>query len=112
FDELYVKLGEHLNNTGNMPTGAKTISKSADGKIIYVPAKDQYIALDDKGAGFRLEFEKQLAGERVQVRAYGRYGATSSNVGRGVALDYVNMPEPTQIFNYGVATKGTVTLGS
>src|SRR5438874_5654227 len=100
FDELYIRLGAQLNTTDNMPKEAKSISQSADHNIIYIPAKDQYIATDISGSAFRCELDKQLSGERVTVQVFGKSGTVNSITARGIQMDYVNMPNPTTFLNY------------
>jgi hypothetical protein len=112
FDALYTKLGEQLNGTDNMPAAAKDISRSADGNTIYIPGQDQYIALDDIGSGFRVEITKVGTGSEIVTRVFGRYGTSMSKSDRGIELHYVNNPNATSVLSYGVATKGTITLGS
>src|SRR4051812_29290079 len=102
---LYTQLKTQLENTGNM--GSKTISIT--GTSISIPSQpDQYIKLDPNGGEFRANIENLSIGEdgKIEVKITGRYGGYQAR--RAVRLDFVLNENPSQIFNYGVATKGTI----
>jgi len=103
---LYNQLKTQLENTGNL--GSKTISIT--GTSISIPSSpDQYIKLDPTGGEFRANVENLSIGEdgKIRVTITGRYGGYQAK--RGVRMDFVLNENPSQIFNYGVATKGSVS---
>ena len=107
---LYNQLKSQIENTGNM--GSKTMSIT--GTSIAIPSQpDQYIKLDPNGGEFRVNIENLSIGEdgKIEVKITGRHGSYIAK--RAVRLDFVLAENPSQIFNYGVASKGTIsTLGS
>lgn len=126
FETVYQKLKLRLEHTSNMPSTAKdrSIEKiSGTGpsgqpvETIYIPARDinndsTFIALSD-GGEFRVEvktIEGATTAEQVEVLVFGKYGGT--NASRCVKINYANMPNPTKIFNYGVASKSGIVLDS
>jgi hypothetical protein len=88
--------------------GTPQISSIAwDGDTIQIPgAADSYIALDTAGARFRAIITNH--GQKVRVKVIGRYGSTE--VGRGVQMDYALAEKASSIFDFGVASRGKVTV--
>lgn len=107
---LYNQLKTQLENTGNM--GSKTMSIT--GTSISIPSQpDQYIKLDPTGGEFRCNIENMSIGEdgKIEVKITGRYNGYQSR--RAVRMNFVLNENPSQIFNYGLATKGSIsTAGS
>jgi len=107
---LYNQLKLQLENTGNM--GSKTISIT--GTTISVPSNStQYIKLDPNGGEFRCTIENLSIGEdgKIEVKIIGRHGGYEAR--RAVRMNFVLNENPSQIFNYGLATKGSIsTAGS
>jgi hypothetical protein len=104
------QLKSQLENTGNF--GSKTISLT--GTTINIPSSpDQYITLDPGGSQFRATIQSLSIGEdgKIQVKITGRNGGYESR--RAVQMNYVLNENASQIFVYGLATKGTIsTFGS
>ena len=110
FDKVYQQLGTKLNNYPNMPAGARTIDLAENGTCIRIPGgTTSWIGVDGDGGGFRAEIRKLQAGEKIEVRVYGRHGGNAAGV-RGLKLDYANFPNPAAIFNYGVASKSKISM--
>src|SRR5687768_1903596 len=111
----YNALSARLDGTPCMK-GA-TVGVSGDGTKLYVPGPNTaFISSDPNGGEFRLEISR-YGDWGLRVRAVGRANPTaavSSEVrgGRGVQLDYDNKPKETDIFGYGVASRGPVTMDS
>lgn len=113
FNKVYERLGAKFNNYPNMPPGARTIELSADGTMIRIPRAGAWIQVAEDGSAFRAEVRKLAAGEKVEVRVYGRYGdASAAGATRGAALEYANSPNPAAIFHFGVASKSAITFDS
>jgi hypothetical protein len=112
FGKVYERLAAKLNNSLNMPAAAPTIDLVEDGTLIRIPGGgDNWIAADAAGSAFRAEIRKLQAGEKIEVRVFGRYGnANSVGSARGVKLEYANMPNPAAIFNYGVASESPISM--
>lgn len=111
FNRVYQRLGAKLNNYPNMPAGASTIDLDASGELIRIPGgTDKWIALDNNGSAFRAEIRKLQAGEKIEVRVYGRYGNSADTSAKGIKLQYANFPNPAAIFNYGVASNSPITM--
>jgi len=104
------QLKSQLENTGNF--GSKTISLT--GTTINIPSNpSEYITLDPNGAQFRATIQSLSIGEdgKIQVKITGRNGGYESR--RAVQMNYVLNENASQIFDYGLATKGTIsTFGS
>jgi hypothetical protein len=112
FNQVYQRLGTKLNNYPNMPAGAQTIDLASTGTVIRIPGGTaSWIPTDADGSAFRAEIEKLQAGEKIEVRVYGRFGSsTAAGPKRGLRLDYANFPNPAAIFNYGVASKSKISM--
>jgi len=107
---LYNQLKSQLENTGNL--GSKTISIT--GTTISIPSSpDQYIKADASGDEFRCTIASVSSGEEgtIQVKITGRYGGYQSK--RAVQMNFVLNQNASKIFDYGLATKGSIsTAGS
>ena len=107
FDVLVASLREQLDGTGNLNGG----SIYADGETIRIPAaRDQFVRLDNDGGEFQVTVSNREHKMLVTVR--GRHGDAAS-LGRGVQMEFGLAEKAHQIFDYGIATKGSVaTSGS
>ena len=112
FGRVYDRLGAKLNDFPNMPAGAPDIDLADGGTLISIPGgANNWIDLDDEGSAFRAEVRKMAAGEKIEVRVYGRFGETGADgSGRVVKLEYANFPNPAAIFNYGVASESAISM--
>ena len=105
-NSLYNQLKAQLENTGNM--GSKTMSMT--GTSISIPSQpDQYIKLDPTGGEFHCNIENLSIGEdgKIEVKITGRFNGYTAR--RAVRMSFVLNENPSQIFNYGLATKGTIS---
>ncbi len=99
------QLKSQLENTGNF--GSKTISLT--GTTISIPSNaNEYIQLDPSGGQFRATIQSLSIGEdgKVQVKITGRNGGYQSK--RAVQMNFVLNENASQIFDYGLATKGII----
>jgi hypothetical protein len=112
FTRVYERLGAKLNNFANMPAGARTIDLADGDTTIRIPGgANNWIKADDQGSFFRAEVRKMAAGEKIEVRVYGRYGNPGADgSGRVVKLEYANFPNPAAIFNFGVASESAISM--
>jgi hypothetical protein len=111
FNRVYDSLSAKLNNSANLPSGAKSIELTDSDTLIRIPGgSNNWISLDADGAGFRAEIRKLQAGEKIEVRVFGKYGNYSADSSHGVKLEYANFPNPAAIFDYGVASKSAISM--
>lgn len=109
FDALTTSLHGKFDNTLNMPVESPTIGISADGNTIYIPGNGtSRIKLDADGSSFRAVIRKLMNGEKIEVDVYGSFGTGSAE--RAISLQYANFPSPASIFNFGVASKGKISM--
>src|SRR5688572_2108389 len=112
FEEVYMQLASRLDGTGNLDGSAV----GYDGTTITIPQVG-YIALDREG-NQRFRASLSRAGDLLVARVVGRgsnrspgstFVPTSSDgTGRGIEIKFQKANNATAIFNYGVASKGTV----
>ena len=104
---LVAALRAQLDGTPNI--GNKNIY--TDGETVRIPASaDEFIRLDDDGGEFQATVNN--SGHKVLVIVRGRYGAAVS-LGRGIQMEFGLAEKAHRIFDYGIATKGSVlTTGS
>src|SRR2546421_1209760 len=107
---LYNQLKSQLENTGNF--GNKTIALT--GNTISIPSNaTDFIKLAPNGGEFRASIQSVSIGEdgKIQVKITGRFTGYESK--RAVQMNFVLNENASQIFDYGLATKGTIsTAGS
>ena len=112
FEEVYMQLASRLDGTANLDGSAV----GYDGTTITIPQVG-YINLDREGnQRFRVSLSR--AGDLLVARVVGRgsnrspgstFVPTSSDgTGRGIEIKFQKANNATAIFNYGVASKGTV----
>jgi len=107
FSLLCDQLAARLNGSGNLDNG----SIYADGfSTIRVPADAaKFIKSDDKGGQFQFTITN-LGDRKIRVTSVGRNANASPTTGvRTVRLDFELQQKPSSIFQYGIATRGTVT---
>ena len=111
--ELFNDLQEQVLNSPNM--GGRSIAMA--GNTIYFPGggDDYYVPLNDSGAGFRATLtdmgEAQYKGRTVRVvkaKVYGRH--RGSVIQRAIEMDFVGDFQTINIFDFGVATRGPVSV--
>ena len=95
------KLRSQLENTGNV----SKIKINAD--TIDVPEPGRWVQLPNGKGEFRAVVFH--AGEKLRVRVYGRYNSAQSQ--RAVQMSFGLAERASDIFNFGVASKGAITTG-
>ena len=101
FGQVYQQLAERLEPTANM--NGRVVGY--DGNTISIP-QTGYIKTEPSGVQkFRITLTR--AGDILVANVVGRGGTVS--LGRGVEVRFQKANNATAIFNYGVASKGTVS---
>lgn len=78
------------------------------GTTIHFPAgPDDFIALDDNGAGFRAEIADAGDGW-LRVKVHGRYRGLT--ISRAIEMHFESVMSSTQIFDFGIVTRGPIHL--
>jgi hypothetical protein len=105
FEQVYQQLAERLEPTANLNGGVV----GYDGNTISIP-QSGYVKIDPSGAQkFRITMTR--AGDILVARVVGRGGSVS--LGRGLEFRFQKANNATAIFNFGVASRGSVsTSGS
>lgn len=89
------------DNLGGRPIGMV-------GTTIHFPAgADQFVALDDQGAGFRAEVSDDGDGW-IKVKVHGRYRGTL--ISRAIEMHFESVFSSLSIFDFGVVTRGPITV--
>ena len=104
-DAVYYDLAAQLDGTGNM-TGS--LVGFSDSTTLAIPAAgNKYIKLDADGRGFRATMKRE--GKKLRVKVVGNFASAA----RGIELTYDIAEKASRIFDYGLASKGTIiTQGS
>ena len=107
FGTVYVKLGLALNGTLNM--NGDTVGIDGTGTIISIPSQGaaKAIAADGTGSKFFLTITQSSQQLIVKVTGIGR---NSTSVQRAVQMNYAVAQKASSIFNYGVASNGTISM--
>jgi hypothetical protein len=99
---LIACLRRQLDGTPNI--ASKSIY--TDNETIRVPATpEEFIKLDEDGGEFQATITNR--GHKILVSVRGRYGETVA-LGRGVQMEFGLAEKAHRIFDYGIATKGSV----
>lgn len=102
-EEALVQFEDRLTGTRNL--GARRISY--DGCTVSIPdGPGDYLHLGTGGAGFRVTMTQ--LGERLRVKVIGSHDGEPSRLGRAIEVDYVLVNHPSEVFDYGVASRGQV----
>lgn len=100
FEEVFMQLESRLENSPNLD-GSRV---GYDGMTISIPERG-YVHLDAaKTQRFRITISR--AGDKLVANVVGRGGNVS--VGRGVEIEFSKAENATDIFNFGVASRGRV----
>jgi hypothetical protein len=103
FEQVYQQLAERLEPTANL--GGSIVGY--DGTTISIP-QNGYVKIDPSGSQkFRITITR--SGDLLVARMVGRSGGTT--LARGVEVKFQKANNATAIFNYGVASRGTVYTG-
>src|SRR5436190_5730937 len=113
FSMMCDQMATKLNGSGNLDAGTVYY----DATTMRVPADpNKFIKADDKGLEFQFTITdiSDKEGPKVRVQSVGRNNLTASAAGIRVArLDYDLQQNKSKVFQYGIATRGTVsTSGS
>ena len=101
FEDVYHQLATRLDPTMNM--GGSIVGY--DGTNITVP-QNGYVKLDPQGKQkFRIIISR--SGDLLVARVIGRGGTLT--MGRGVEVRFQKANNATAIFNYGIASRGTIS---
>src|SRR6185436_4651355 len=107
FTLLCDQLAARLNGSGNLDNG--TIYADGVGTVRVPADMLKFVKSDDKGGEFQFIITN-LGNRRVRVTSTGRNTFASAATGmRTVRLDFELQQKPSSIFQYGIATRGTVT---
>jgi hypothetical protein len=104
FDELYDELKARLGGTPNL--GAHSLGLTP-GRISVPEGDANYLRLHADGPEFRADIT-DLGQKRVRVKVTGR--ARNGAPRFATQMDFAAVWKPTKVFDYGLATRGTVTL--
>jgi hypothetical protein len=110
FSLMCDQLSARMNGSGNLNNGSIYVSDN----MVRVPADpNQFIKADDKGAEFQFtitDLGNSSGAYQVRVTALGRNNLTASAAGfRTVRLDFELQQNKSKVFQYGIATRGTVS---
>ena len=112
--QIYNDLAFQLNGTPNM--GTKTVGINVTGTEVNIPSeKTQYIRIGSDGAKFRCTITRPalpLNNRSIVVKVVGAYSdsAIANSDLAAVQLTYDPLERPTNFFDIGMASKGTVTF--
>jgi len=109
--EVQKDLAAQLNGTPNMKT--MTVGIDILGTEINIPSeKTQYITLAADGSKFRAVITRPFNDRRICVKVIGCYAnnALGNADQAAVQLTYDPSERPTNFFDNGMASKGTVTI--
>jgi len=108
FSLMTDQMAARLNGSGNLDSG----NIYSDGSTIRVPADpNKFVKADDKGSEFQFTIT-DLGDHKVRVTSVGRNNLTSSAAGvRAARLDFELQQNKSKVFQFGIATKGTVSTG-
>jgi hypothetical protein len=106
FDELYSQLKDRLGGTMNM--GSQTVGL-APGKISVPDGDANYIQVHSDGREFRADITS-LGDNRVRMKVTGR--ARAGTLRWANQMDYQIGYKPSKVFDYGLASRGAVTMDS
>jgi hypothetical protein len=110
FELMTDQMETRLNSSGNLENG----NIYTDATTIRVPAEpNKYIKADDKGSEFQFIITdiSDAGGRKVRVTSVGRNIQASAAGIRTLRLDFAVSQKNSKIFQYGIATRGTVTAG-
>ena len=100
--EVFSQFEDRLTATRNL--GARRLGY--DGSTVSIPeGPGDYLHLGG-GAGFRVTMTQ--LGERLRVKVIGSHDGEPSRLGRAIEVEYVLVNHPSQVFDYGVASRGQV----
>lgn len=104
FTKVYETLQGHLNGTGNV----NYISRTTD--TISIPGDGvSYIYLDPSRKGARFRVVIKDFGQKMRVKVIGRHDDPSTL--RAVQMEFDVVEKTSQIFDFGVASKGRIYTG-
>jgi hypothetical protein len=111
FQELFTQLRGRLEGTNGLPTNSLGCYDDPDNSkdVISIPkAPNQYVDLG-LGTGQRFRATITRSGKQFVLRVVGASGATTASP-RGIEVGLTRLNEPNPVFNYGIATRGPLTI--
>jgi hypothetical protein len=106
FEELYNQLKARLGATPNL---GPNVVGLASGRISVPQGDENFIKLRADGPEFRADIT-DLGQRRVRVKVIGR--ARNGAPGFATQMDFATAWKPTKVFDYGLASRGPVTLAN
>jgi hypothetical protein len=105
---LATQLGANMNATRNMGTDTVGFSNN----VIYIPSAAGHSIPLDSGGQQRFAITITAWGSDIVVKSTGTFNtSTSANkVARSITMDFTCKPIPTESFDYGIASKGQITV--
>ena len=78
--------------------------------VLHLPAGvNDFVALDNQGAGFRAEMRMSEDGsDWIKVKVHGRYRGTT--IARAVEIYFQPVVSSTKVFDYGIVTRGRIIV--
>src|SRR5688500_12214155 len=104
--EVYLQLSKHLDKTANL----RSTSVGFDGKSIAIPSTG-HVKLDTSGTQ-KFRADLSFDGDQLVARFTGRAGdggAAKAECARAVEVRFAKTPHQPSIFNFGVASRGSIT---
>ena len=98
-NEIYLQLAKRLNGTPNL---AGELVGYESGVISFPPKG--HVSLDAGGQRFRTELRK--SGDKLVAKVAGR--GAGDRFARGIEVTFARVPKTTTLFNYGVASRGSI----
>ena len=105
-EDVYDQLSARLDNTLNL--GAKVVGYTGGAApAIQIPSEpDGFIPLLKDGSRFRATITP-VGGGKLRIKTVGR---AAGGITRAIAMEFVEVPIRSPVLDYGVATRGTVSL--
>jgi hypothetical protein len=109
FQEVYLQLSTALDGTPNLAGAAI----GYDGKTISIPADAAgRIAIAPGGAGFRATLAPGRDRDHLLIDMVGTDGRGTLTQRRGIRTEFLRKDIPTTVFDYGIASRGSVLIKS
>jgi len=108
-DAVAQQLGTQMNTTANM-NGHLVANTNG---TIYIPASGDWTMIDrSTGAGFRVAITQSNMNLLVNVTGCGNSTSPNTNITKTIQIQYQGTPKTGTIFNYGIATKGAMSMSN
>jgi Tfp pilus assembly protein PilX len=107
FATVFTQLSTALNGTVNMH--GDTVGIDPTGTVITIPSRGIANPIDADGTGSKFFVTITQDAQQLVVKTVG-IGRSSVSVGRGVQMKYAVAQRASSIFNFGVASNGTISM--